>query len=344
MNPTLTIGIPVFNEITYIRKTIENLVKQLSSVEDQIEVIVVDNYSSDGTRDYLESLDIIPKNVKLRIIFNSKNEGFNFSVDSIIAQSKTDYLWIIGGHDQINQEGLKIVLKSLQAKPTYVIGNATIRDETSNSIINESLWGRLESQDFSKLEIFFKTLGGPCQALSCNVFAVRELQKIDKAIQLTQYWVFIERILDLLIASESSLLIKFINVPIVEMLIETHGWQHTGDMNKDGLVTEYGAFFTILELTELIAIKFKNRPEIMYSYPIWRDLFAIPRILIIARSKGLPVNYKLISRATHVYKSSWLFWIIGVPALLLPVSFAESLLKFKFLIHKCRKLFGIKTF
>ena len=344
MNPGLTIGIPVYNENTHIRKTMENLAKIINAVENKIEIIVVDNYSTDGTREYLSTVDFSLKNSDLRVIFNSKNEGFNFSVDEIISHSKNEYLWIIGGHDQIDLEGLKIVLKSLESRPTYVIGNSRIRDESSNAIINESLWGNLESQDFRKLEYFFSTLGGPCQALSCNVFAVKGMQKANRARQLTLNWIFIERILDLLIENEDDLHIKFIDIPIVEMLIETHGWQTTGDLNKDGVVTEYGAFFTSLELTELISIKFKNRQEIISSLPIWRDLFAIPRILIIARSKGLPVNYSVILRSFKAYKRSKLFWIIGIPVLLLPKSFAKNLLKFKFLIHKCRKLFGIKTF
>jgi glycosyltransferase involved in cell wall biosynthesis len=322
----------------------ENLAKIISKIDNQIEVIVVDNYSSDGTREYLKSLDIFPENASLRLILNSKNEGFNFSVDNIINQAKNDYLWIIGGHDQINLEGLKIVLKSLEAKPTYLIGNARIKDETSNSIINESLWGDLESQDFIGLDSFFSILGGPCQALSCNIFAVKKVQQSNNPNQLTKNWIFLERILDLLIANEDNLLIKFVDIPIVEMLIETHGWQSTGDLNKDGVVTEYGAFFTVLELTELVDVKFRNRREIIHSYPIWRDFFAIPRILIIAKSKGLPVDLRLVFRAAKVYKRSILFWIIGIPVLISPISFAKNLLKFKFLVHKTRKLFGIKTF
>jgi len=322
----------------------ENLAKIISKIDNQIEIIVVDNYSTDGTREYLKSLDIFPENASLRLILNSKNEGFNFSVDNIINQAKNDYLWIIGGHDQINLEGLKIVLKSLEAKPTYLIGNARIRDETSNSIINESLWGDLESQDFIALDSFFSILGGPCQALSCNIFAVKEVQQSNNPNQLTKNWIFLERILDLLIANEDNLLIKFVDIPIVEMLIETHGWQSTGDLNKDGVVTEYGAFFTVLELTELVYVKFRNRREIIHSYPIWRDFFAIPRILIIAKSKGLPVDLSLVFRAAKAYKRSILFWIIGIPVLIFPISFAKNLLKLKFLVHKTRKLFGIKTF
>jgi len=128
------------------------------------------------------------------------------------------------------------------------------------------------------------------------------------------------------------------------MLIETKGWQITGDINKDGTSIEYGSFFTVLQLTELINYKFKNRPNIIYTYPIWRDLYAIPRTLIIAKSRGLPINFKLILRVIKVYKRSKLFWIIGMPVLLCPTYIANCLIRLKFLVHVSRKVFGIKTF
>ena len=147
-----------------------------------------------------------------------------------------------------------------------------------------------------------------------------------------------------MLANERKLLIKFTDKHIVEMLIETKGWQITGDLNKDGTSREYGSFFTVLQLTELVNYKFKNRPNIIYTYPIWRDLFAIPRTFIIAKSKGLPINFKLILRIIKVYKHSKLFWIIGIPVLLCPTYIANFLLRLKFLVHASRKVFGIKTF
>ena len=77
----------------------ENLTRIINAVEDNIEIIVVDNFSTDGTREYLRTLDSSFKNTKLKIFFNSKNQGFNFSVDKIIINSENEYLWIIGGHD-----------------------------------------------------------------------------------------------------------------------------------------------------------------------------------------------------------------------------------------------------
>jgi glycosyltransferase involved in cell wall biosynthesis len=343
MSSTLTIGIPVYNENSHIRKTVENLTKITGQVKARIELIIVDNFSDDGTREYLKSLDISYSNLELTTVFNEKNEGFNYSADLIMQKARNDYLWIIGGHDQIILEGLKTILELIESKPTYLIGNATIRDESLNTIINKSLWGDIKSQDFTNLDEFFSTLGGPCQAISCNIIKTAGLKQISNTKRFTKYWVFIERIIDLLLVNENELLIMFIDKPIVEMLIETEGWQSTGNLGPSN-EKEYGSFFTSLDLMELISHKFIDRHKMIRAYPIWRDFFAIPRTFVIAKSKGLPINLKLLLRVIKVYKRSKLFWIVGIPILLCPSFVAKKLLRLKYLVHISRRVFGIKTF
>ena len=72
-NFKLSIIIPCYNEI----KTIEELIKRVknSSVASK-EIIIIDDFSTDGTRDYLYSLE--DKCIKL--IFNSSNQGKGASI------------------------------------------------------------------------------------------------------------------------------------------------------------------------------------------------------------------------------------------------------------------------
>ncbi len=67
-NYTLSIIIPCYNEIY----TIKELIKRVknSSISSK-EIIIVDDFSTDGTRDFLRSLD--DKSIKL--IFNDRNQG-----------------------------------------------------------------------------------------------------------------------------------------------------------------------------------------------------------------------------------------------------------------------------
>ncbi len=67
----ISIVIPCYNEI----HTIERLLKRVSNVSLQLdrEIIVVDDFSTDGTREFLKSLD--EKGGKVKAIFHDRNQG-----------------------------------------------------------------------------------------------------------------------------------------------------------------------------------------------------------------------------------------------------------------------------
>jgi glycosyltransferase involved in cell wall biosynthesis len=65
---TLTVVIPVFNE----RETIRELVERVRAVPIVTEIIVVDDYSTDGTRELLAGLDPL---LAVRTLFHTVNRG-----------------------------------------------------------------------------------------------------------------------------------------------------------------------------------------------------------------------------------------------------------------------------
>jgi glycosyltransferase involved in cell wall biosynthesis len=64
----LSVVIPVFNE----RATILSLIQSVQSVEIPKEIIVVDDFSTDGTREVLRGLD---SNVGVKVLFQPRNMG-----------------------------------------------------------------------------------------------------------------------------------------------------------------------------------------------------------------------------------------------------------------------------
>jgi glycosyltransferase involved in cell wall biosynthesis len=341
----LTIGIPVYNEINHIKETIKNLFEVIAGSEDHIEIIVVDNGSSDGTREYLQQIIDSEKIVSFEVQFNPKNMGFNFSCDYLIKESRSDYLWIIGGQDKIYAEGISTALEMIRENPTLIVCNARVRDEGRDEIINESLWGAAQSNKFSNLNKFYLELGGPCQLISCNIFSAVQLKKLIHIDQITELWGFLERICDLTLDQEFDLKIFFTSKPFVEMLIESDGWQATG-VNNFGVSPkeEFGSFFTTLELAELANSRFAERIEIKKSFPYYRDLFAIPRIFVMAKARGMPLSMDTLMRAIRVYRDIPLFWIIGIPILFFPKKLAQKALGLKRFVHLLRRLFKIGTF
>ena len=82
-NFTLSVIIPCFNEINTIEEVIRR-VKQ-SSVKSK-QIIIIDDFSTDGTREYLYK--IVDKTIK--VIFNKKNEGKGASISKGIKLAKGD--------------------------------------------------------------------------------------------------------------------------------------------------------------------------------------------------------------------------------------------------------------
>lgn len=85
---TLSIVISVYNE----RSTILEILKQIEEVKLFLEkeIIIVDDFSNDGTRDILKSLD----QNKFKIIFNEKNLGKGYSIRKGFKEVTGDFVII----------------------------------------------------------------------------------------------------------------------------------------------------------------------------------------------------------------------------------------------------------
>jgi glycosyltransferase involved in cell wall biosynthesis len=343
----LSIGVPIHNEMNFLPKLLDSLYSIQVEFFPRIEIILIDNNSIDGSREYLTNIGKNKKFKDFRVILNEKNEGFNYSCDSLMASASNDYLWIIGAQDNIYLGGVGKLLKLLDKNKheyIYVVCNARIRDEVTDKIINESLWGKTNSADFLSLISFFKTLGGPCQAVSCNIFKTDLIRTTLHTDLKSHYWGYYERICDMLIASEKQFKVAFISEPLIEILIEADIVSVSG-VSLFGTVprAEYGPFYTSLELAEIANSKFKNG-IIRKSFTVFRDPFAIPRSLTIAKTKGVKLNKKLIFRLIKAYKKSITFWLIGIPMMMMSRRVNRWVLKFMPLIHLLRKVFNIRTF
>lgn len=85
----ISIIIPVFNEIN----TIEALLKRVGLVnfkDLEKEIVIVDDFSMDGTRDFLKSI----KDGSYKLIFNERNCGKGESVRRGLAQASGDFFAI----------------------------------------------------------------------------------------------------------------------------------------------------------------------------------------------------------------------------------------------------------
>lgn len=117
--PLLSIIVPVYNEV----KTIRQILKKIDSVEIDKEIIVVDDYSTDGTRDVLQ--DILKNSGvnNIRVIYHSCNKGKGTAVREGIQEATGEFVIIQDADLEYDpQDYLKLMSAILDNKADIVLG------------------------------------------------------------------------------------------------------------------------------------------------------------------------------------------------------------------------------
>jgi len=119
----------------------ENIAKVIKALEENVflghEIVVVDDHSTDQTRDIVEGLTMQYKN-KIRIVVNTKKPGFTNALMTGFAHAQTDYLLpvmadLCDDPDTINkmfekiQEGYDIVCGSRYIKGGRKLGGPRLK-------------------------------------------------------------------------------------------------------------------------------------------------------------------------------------------------------------------------
>ena len=109
----ITVIIPVFNEKKFINKIITKVKKDLHFSK---QIIVVDDYSSDGTR------KIIKKNKNIdKIIFHKKNLGKGAAIKSAVPYIKGDIVAIQDADLEYNPKDLNKLIKVMTKKNLNIV-------------------------------------------------------------------------------------------------------------------------------------------------------------------------------------------------------------------------------
>lgn len=120
----ITVGIVTHNRVRYLKEAVESVLSQQSYVE---EIIVVDDASADGTREYLSRLN----EPKLHVIYREKNGGRSASRNEVVKAMKGDWLLWLDDDDTLTPDAIETQLECLKNHPEAEIigGNYTECDE-----------------------------------------------------------------------------------------------------------------------------------------------------------------------------------------------------------------------
>ena len=112
MSPKVTVFIPVYNRERYVAEAIASVLAQ--TFED-FELLVVDDGSTDGTRDAVAAV----ADARVRLVCNGRNLGIPATRNRGLAEARGEYLALLDSDDWCYPERLARQVAFLEAHPDY---------------------------------------------------------------------------------------------------------------------------------------------------------------------------------------------------------------------------------
>lgn len=169
MLKSVSIIIPTYNGYNYINETIESCLKQTYK---NLEIIVIDDGSTDGTRDLLLAYE-----GKIKLIFNNKNLGIVKNINQSINNITSDFFMFLGHDDVLPINHIELMVCEFEANTVGVHCNSMLINglgeekgfsrndsiqqlKTANCLFELSLDNFISSCGMLQKTSVFKSLGG----------------------------------------------------------------------------------------------------------------------------------------------------------------------------------------
>lgn len=118
----LSIIMPVFNEI----KTIEKIIDRVQNVDLEKEIIIIDDYSTDGTRAYLKTI----KTSNIKVYYHDVNKGKGAALRTGFKEAKGDYVVIQDADLEYEPEEYKVLLEPILRYGADVVYGSRFKGNT----------------------------------------------------------------------------------------------------------------------------------------------------------------------------------------------------------------------
>lgn len=130
----LSIIIVNYNTKDFLKKCLESLYSSIAGSSLLVEIIIVDNGSTDGSLQFINSLK--EKDLNLKIIDNKSNLGFAKANNLAIKKSSGRYVLFLNPDTIVQKETLKIMIEFMDKNPK--VGASTCRVELTDGRLDQA--------------------------------------------------------------------------------------------------------------------------------------------------------------------------------------------------------------
>lgn len=121
-SPIVSVYIPTKNRLDLLKRAVKSVLLQKNST---IELIIVDDYSTDGTKQYLNTLS--NKNKNVRVFYNTCSKGACFSRNIAISNARGEFITGLDDDDYFTPDRISDFLEAWPKKKHDTIALCSLR-------------------------------------------------------------------------------------------------------------------------------------------------------------------------------------------------------------------------
>lgn len=194
--PLVSIGIPNYNYGYYIIDTLTSVAKQGYQ---NIELIIVDDFSTDGSVEIIDNwISKYEGPIKIIFIKNAKNKGLTKVCNQILEAAKGKYFQTLDADDLLLPDKIEKQVKVIERfkNAALIYSNIAIIDE-SGKIIEDDYLGRLhyDKNNMPQGNIFEKLFDFnfiPLPSTLVNSEYARNVKGFDETLQVQDYYLWLQ--------------------------------------------------------------------------------------------------------------------------------------------------------
>ena len=186
MRYDVTIGVPVYKSVDFIRHSIESALNQ---TYESIELLIVDDRGDDGSMDVVRQIqESHPRGEHIHIISHQSNLGVSASRNDIIEKAQGDYLYFMDSDDVIAENTIELMMKNICDYNSEIVFGSYEKIETDGTC-NIYQYPRVQLLGKDSLASFAYRKYAGIQASACNFLVKTSVLREHKHRFInTSYW------------------------------------------------------------------------------------------------------------------------------------------------------------
>ncbi len=321
----LSVCVPTFNRKAYLRECLASIFDSVSrcSCRD-IEIIVSDNASSDGTADFVRQFQ--QSGHDLLYMRQESNIGPHANFRAVAEHANGKYVWIFGDDDKMAPDAVGVVLERIRRGAEAVICNAALFSRDFRQLVKPRFIGLDSDISLTSPDRVMELFGGHMGYISGTILNREAFLRVP----FPEYMSFVGDGTCFLYAAycaiRSCCRIEFLAAPLVLY----RGDAPDSDLLSDGRqspAADAQAVNTQQVWNRVFAQGFPRTLSAMADHGYGRDAirrahnavvfdYLLPRLLVLkTQGRG---SFALAMAALPHLKRTWTLWCLFFPAMLLP--------------------------